>query len=320
VRNCVKAGRRTAALLAALGISPAAAAEPLVLDLTHAVPTFAAIGTDLNRPDGTRPFGESRPVPTFGEQAVLLLAPDSETGHGHFYAGRLGWSEHHGTHLDAPAHYRNDAASAESPDPDRRMTHQLEARDLVGPVVFLDIGARVQAQLDRNGGRPSPDRERTDFSAESGNVVTPSDIDSVRGALRDGSWLVVHAGWSRFFTGSSFETSPYVNGWNHPGFTPRACDRLIEIEEKRGIRINGLVMDNIGIDSGESSIGEGEFRKGFHCHVRGLQRGWKFVENATNLHRLREARPGSCTLVVGAPKHVAGSGGPSRVFALCEAR
>jgi kynurenine formamidase len=30
------------------------------------------------------------------------------------------------------------------------------------------------------------------------------------------------------------------------------------------------------------------------------------------------ARPDSCTLIVGAPKHVRGSGGPSRVIALCE--
>ena len=52
--------------------------------------------------------------------------------------------------------------------------------------------------------------------------------------------------------------------------------------------------------------------------LRLLQRGVKFVENATNLDQLAMARPGSCTAVVGAPKHVRGTGGPSRVLALCE--
>ena len=56
----------------------------------------------------------------------------------------------------------------------------------------------------------------------------------------------------------------------------------------------------------------------FHCHVRGLQRGWKFVENARNLGQLAEADPGSCTLIVGALKLVNGTGTPARVMAQCE--
>jgi kynurenine formamidase len=49
-----------------------------------------------------------------------------------------------------------------------------------------------------------------------------------------------------------------------------------------------------------------------------LQRGWIFVENATNLGQLAMAKSGSCMLVVGAPKHVRGTGGPSRVMAICD--
>lgn len=33
--------------------------------------------------------------------------------------------------------------------------------------------------------------------------------------------------------------------------------------------------------------------------------------------QLAMARPQSCTLIVGAPKHVRGTGGPSRVLAMC---
>jgi kynurenine formamidase len=79
------------------------------------------------------------------------------------------------------------------------------------------------------------------------------------------------------------------------------------------------VADNIGIDSGESAKGEDDkWTNSFYAHVRGLQRGWKFVENATNLGQLSLAKPDSCTLIVGAPKHIRGTGGPSRVLAMCE--
>ena len=51
---------------------------------------------------------------------------------------------------------------------------------------------------------------------------------------------------------------------------------------------------------------------GLQKNVRLLQRGVKFVENAANLGQLAMANPDGCTLVVGAPKHVRGTGGPSR--------
>ena len=116
------------------------------------------------------------------------------------------------------------------------------------------------------------------------------------------------------------QDSPYINGWNFPGLSAAACDKLIEIEDRMGVRINGVAMDNIGIDSGENSAGpKGDLvTDSWHCHVRGLQRGWKFVENAANLGQLAEAKLGSCSLFVGAPKLVGGTGGPSRVMALCK--
>ena len=304
-------------IVALLSLGPAAAGtsdDQLVIDLTHPIPTFEPKERDGIEPDLNQPLMKSQPVPTFGRQAVFEVLPELETGQGHFYAGRIVLYEHHGTHLDAPGHYRNDPGTVEVPSPDRRTAGELTTGDLVGPVMFFDISSRVRTELAKNSGQPSPDTDVTDFSNASRNVVTRSDVESIAGELSNGAWIVVHSGWSRFFTGASVEESPYINGWNFPGFNKDACNRLIEIEDKRGIRINGIVMDNIGIDSGESSSGENPW----HCHVRGLQRGWKFVENATNLDQLSQARAGSCTLVVGVLKHVAGSGGAARVFALCE--
>ena len=313
--------KRSIALLgisAMMAFAGGAAAETLVIDLTHPLPTFEPTGGDITKPDLAKPYLDSKPIPTFGIQAVLQIS-EFPTNQGHFDLGRLVLSEHHGTHMDSPGYYINKPETVEKGNPPRKLVHQLEARDLVGPAVYIDISARVQTELDKNGGKPNPDKAVTDFSEGSANVVTPDDIEAVAWQLNNGVWLVVNLGWSRFFYDANWATTPYFNGWNFPGLNRAAIDKLIEIEDRKGIRINGIVIDNIGIDTGEGSKGiDDKWTNSFHSHVRGLQRGWKFVENAANLGLLAMAKPGSCTIVVGAPKHVRGTGGPSRVLAMCE--
>ncbi len=75
----------------------------------------------------------------------------------------------------------------------------------------------------------------------------------------------------------------------------------------------------LGVETGQNSRGEDpNWTNSWYAHVRGFQRGWKFVENATNLGQIAMAKRDRCTLIVGAQKHVHGLGGPSRVFAMCE--
>ena len=296
-----------------------AVAGTFVVDLTHPIGTFAPKGGDIATPDVSKPLKGSIQVPTFGAPAVYEVLPDFKTNRGHFGLGRFVLMEHHGTHIDAPFHYQNNKSSLETKTPDLRTMEELTANDLMGPIVFIDISGRVQSELDKNGGKPGS-KAVTDFSNSSNNVVTAADIAGVSDQIKDGVWLVVNAGWSRFYKGSSLQKSPYINGWNFPGFSAAACDELIKIENRKGVRINGLAMDNIGIDSGESGAGpKGDLvTDSWHCHVRGLQRGWKFVENAANLGQLAEAKPGSCHLFVGALKLVASTGGPSRIIAMCK--
>jgi kynurenine formamidase len=304
-------------LALSLGGHPAAA-DTFLVDLTHPLPTFAPTGEDITKPDLTKPYGDSQPVPTFGVQAVLQIT-EFPTNQGHFDLGRLVISEHHGTHVDAPGHYINTPETKEAGNPPQKLVHDLGAEDLIGKAVIIDISARVQAELDKNGGKPSPDKSVTDFSNASPNVVTADDIAAVADKLGAGAFLVVNLGWSRFFQDANWDSTPYFNGWNFPGLNKAAIDKLIEIEDQKGFRINGIVIDNIGVDTGESSKGiDDKFSDSFYSHVRGLQRGWKFVENAANLGQLAEARPDSCTIIVGAPKHVRGTGGPSRILAMCE--
>jgi kynurenine formamidase len=288
-----------------------------VVDLTHPIPTFQQ--GDVGQADLSKPFGNSRPIASFSSQAVLVGLPNFPTGDGHFTLNRIILGEHHGTHLDAPGHFANKPETTEMQSPDRRTTDQLESKDLTGPVVLLDIARRVQAELDKNGGTPDPDAKKTNFSDASGNVVTAADIDAIASQLADGVWLIVHTGWSRFYwqSGPGLE-GPYINGFNFPGVSKAAIDRLIALEEQKKIRINGLGADQIQVDTG-ANAGAPQFGKGtFPGHVRGLQRGWKMLENLANTELLAQAKPGSCTLFVGALKHVGGSGGAARVFAQCE--
>ncbi len=290
--------------------------DAFMIDLTHPLGTFNPTDGDLTQPNLSSPHGDSIAVPTFGNQAVYEILPNFPTNQGHFVIGRMLLYEHHGTHMDSSYHYLNSEETTVG-EQRRKLMHEMTADDLIGPAVTIDIGSRVQTELDKNGGNPSPDTAVTDFSDDSPNVIMPEDVDAVADQLDDGVWIVANLGWSRFYRDANWETTPYFNGWNFPGFNNAAIDRLIEIEEKKGIRINGIVIDNIGVDSGESSKGnDDKWSNSFRSHVRGLQRGWKFVENATNLDQVAMAK--NCTIVVGAPKHVGGYGGPSRVLAMCQ--
>lgn len=219
-----------------------------VVDLTHPIPTFQQ--GDVGQPDLSKPLGNSRPIASFSSQAVLIGLPNFPTGDGHFTLNRIILGEHHGTHLDAPGHYVNKPETTEMPSPDRRTTDQLESKDLTGPVVLIDIARRVQVELEKNGGKPDPDPKKTNFSDASGNVVTAADIDAIAGQLADGMWLIVHTGWSRFYwqSGPGLE-GPYINSFNFPGVSKAAFDRLIELEDQKKIRINGLGADQIQIDT-----------------------------------------------------------------------
>ncbi len=299
-----------------------AQADRVVIDLTHPIPTFQASADDPLKPDLGKPYGDSVPIPSFGQQTVRATAK-FPTNEGYFELGHVVLAEHHGTHMDTAGHYVNNDESMNEggiPPGQRPRLHELGGNDLSGPVVLVDISGRVQGELDKNGGKPSPDTSVTDFSDASGNVVTPDDIQAVADQIVDGAWVVLHQGWSRFFfEGTDFGKDPYINGWNFPGLTPAAADKIIEIENAKGVRINGIMSDVIGVETGQNSKGsDDKWSDSWYVHVNGMQRGWKLVENGTNMEQLAQAGPQSCLLVVGAPKWVSGGGGPARVIAVCD--
>lgn len=108
--------------------------DTFTIDLTHPIPTFQPTEGDPMTPDLENPWGDSLPVPTFGQQAVLAIS-EFPTSDGHFDLGQIVLSEHHGTHVDSPGHYVNNAESMEAAGMapgDRKLAYQLTSDDRSG--------------------------------------------------------------------------------------------------------------------------------------------------------------------------------------------
>jgi kynurenine formamidase len=298
--------------------APASSGEPgrRVFDLSHRVTTFmpSADSSPERRfsADIKRPVGDSRFVAGLQDQAVLVQFPDFPSGDGVFKLNSIVIPENLGTSVDSAGHFV--PTKPEVSDPDRRLLSDLTVDDLTGPVVVIDISARVEAELKKNNGSPGPPTV-TNFGDSSPNVITAADVDAVADRIGNRSFVIAHTGWSRFWatSGPGLE-GPYVNGFNFPGFSRAALARLIEIEASRNIRINGLGADNLVVDVGENANAPKFGPGALPAHARGLQRGWKLLEN---LATTPELGGGSCTLFVGALNHVGGVASWARVFASC---
>ncbi len=231
-----------------------------------------------------------------------------------------------GTSIDAPGHFQtlrgNEVAAAQGAPSsefaapgDARSASELGPADLIGKLILIDISERVAAELTKNGGEPDP--SLTDFSEASGNSVTRADIDAIAHQLEAGAYVVAHTGWDRFFN----DTARYLNGANFPGFSRGAIDRLIELENAKGIRINGLGADNRSVDNGESFalfVSGDQALASIPAHIRGLRRGWKMVEDLTNLQTVADSKAKRMTLIVAAAPLGGLTEAPARVFAELE--
>lgn len=313
-------------LIISIFITEAAWADLIFIDLTHEIPTFEPDQNDPTKPDLSKPISHSTPIAGFYHQAVLYPADNWATNQGYFRSAAFLIQEHNGTSFNSTNHYVNNAASLESgalPNNNRKAAHQLTAEQLSGKIVFIDVSRRVKMELAKNAGKPSPDILVTDFSDSSQATVRATDIERVADQIEDGVWVVARVGWEQFyFSGTEdWDTSEYVNALNHPGFTAEAIDKLIEIMDNKKVKISGIAADNFSTDSGEGAKGtDDNWSNAWPAHVRLYQRDILIVENLANLTQLAQVSKNSehCYLMVGAVKHVGGTGGPARVMATCE--
>ena len=133
--------------------------------------------------------------------------------------------------------------------------------------------------------------------------VTPDDIKawiSAHGPIPEKACVAMHSGWENKIGSDAFRGVDGEGTMHFPGFHIEATQMLLE-ETAAG----AMAVDTLSLDYGAS--------KDFATHYAWLPSGRYGIENIRNLAKVP---PAGATLVVGAPTHRGGSGGPARIIAL----
>ncbi|MFC3995923.1 cyclase family protein [Nocardiopsis sediminis] len=183
--------------------------------------------------------------------------------------------EHSGTHIDAPAHFKD----GQGPYVD-----EIEPNQLIAPLRVIRIADRA---------------------AEDDNTLL--NVDDIRqhertyGRIPSGAFVAMDSGWSARVDRPGEYLNEQPDGtFRWPGFGADATAFLVD---QRGIV--GIGADTTSLDAGVND--------GPECHQILLPTGHYGIENLNNLGSVPDR---GATIVVGAPKHRGGFGGPARVFAL----
>jgi kynurenine formamidase len=202
-----------------------------VLDLTHPLsPAFPIWPSPINFP--------------------IKITNAAKVARDGFYANKWELVEHHGTHLDAPAHFAPGGMTAE----------QLEAASLIVPAAVIDLRERARKDADA--------------------VVTIDDLkawEKAHGRLPKQCGVFLNAGWdakagdARAFLGEDRSKTLHF-----PGFSKEACAWLLSERE-----VAGLAVDTLSLDFGAA--------KDFAVHKLWLGAGKWGLECVANLSKLPPA-------------------------------
>lgn len=160
---------------------------------------------------------------------------------------------------------------------------EIPVGDLVVPLCVVDI-------RDRAGSDPDAQ-------------VTPDDIrawTAAHGPVPERACVAMLSGWGGKVGSSGFRNADDAGAMHFPGFHVEAVQLLME--ETPAV---GIAVDTLSLDHGISAD--------FATHYAWLPTNRWGLECVAGLEKLPAA---GATLVVGAPKHRGGTGGPARVMAL----
>ncbi|QYK43034.1 MAG: cyclase family protein [Paracoccaceae bacterium] len=153
---------------------------------------------------------------------------------------------------------------------------------LVCPLCVVDIRAKAAENADAQ--------------------VTPDDLSAwiaAHGPVPAGACVAMLSGWGPLLRDARFRGLDAEGKMHFPGFHIEAAQMLIEADAA------GIAVDTLSLDHGPSPD--------FATHYAWLPSGRWGIECLANLETV-PATGG--TLVVGAPKHAGGTGGPARIFTL----
>ena len=167
-----------------------------------------------------------------------------------YYANRWELAEHHGTHLDAPAHFAPGGLTVE----------RLGAASLVVPAAVLDLRERARKDADA--------------------VVTVDDLkawEKAHGRLPKQCGVFLCSGWdAKAGDARAFLGQDDAKTLHFPGFSKEACAWLLTERE-----VAGLAVDTLSLDFGAS--------KDFAVHKLWLGAGRWGLECVANLSKVPPA-------------------------------
>jgi kynurenine formamidase len=271
------------------GRAVAAALGAFVLATTAASLTGGATSTLAANPaldparvqfvDLTHPFNvKTLYWPSASSGFTYSTLTRGRTPGGYFYsAGVFQAPEHGGTHMDAPAHFKEEGQTAADVPLER----------LVAPVVVIDVSTLASG---------SPDYE-----------VTATDVASFEarhGPIARGTTVLVRTGWSSRWPDRlayyGDDTPHDTSNLHFPGFGEEAMRLLVE---QRGVAAVGI--DTASLDPGRSND--------FRAHRIAAGGGVPGFENLTNLEQV----PAKGAWLLALPMKIeGGTGGPLRAVAM----
>ena len=144
-------------------------------------------------------------------------------------------------------------------------------------------------------------REKAAGSADA--QVSPDDLKawiSANGPIPDNACVAMNSGWEAHVSSDKFRNVGSDEKMHFPGFHVEATKMLLE--ETKAV---GMAVDTLSLDFGMSGD--------FATHYAWLPTSRWGLENVANLDKVPAK---GATLVVGAPKHRGGTGGPCRLLAM----
>ena len=196
---------------------------------------------------------------------------------GYWYSSyNLAGSEHGGTHLDAPIHF------AEG----KRVVSDIPLSQLIVPAVVVDISAQCESD-------PDYQLSVNDLEAH----------ERQHGAIQEGTGILVHTGWGRFWPDVKSYLGNDVPGdtenLHFPGVSEQAAEALVQ----KGIAVVGI--DTASIDHGPS--------RDFKAHQVFAAAQIACLENVARL----DQAPATGAFLFALPMKIGeGSGAPCRIVAL----
>ncbi len=208
-------GMMGAAVAAGVASRLPAAAQEATLAMSGPGALNLSLGSYTRVQDLTHTITPETPVFPGNPQPVIEpLRTFEEDG---YYANKLTFAEHTGTHMDAPAHIVEGAAYA----------NELAVEQFFAPLAVVDISKR----------------SATDPDAQ----VMPDDLlawESEHGSLPAGAFVAMNSGWeARIGDPASFINAGEDGVLHFPGFHPDAAAFLVEERDITGIGVDTLSLD-----------------------------------------------------------------------------